>query len=169
MQMMLRVVVSVLALFLYLQADEKSESALGTIVSFGEGKGIFYRTYSDASYLQHAGFALLINSDVYSFYSLMYGISYGKYLYSESNSKVYFKSVVGFETSVDYDSEHYQNSQKSAYQAIGMLSGGFGFEWGSRKRDYIVVGIDFLYLARATTAPEYIITPSAAAYIFYNF
>lgn len=149
--------------------EQKPKEALGTIFSFGEGKGIFYRSYNAESYIEHAGFVIIALDSGDDYFSVMYGLSYGKYLYSLPKSKYHFKSILGLEVSYDYESSVYNDSKEITTKKIGMLSGGFGVEWGRRAHDTILFGVDFLYLLRATSDEVYRITPSAAIYALYNF
>jgi len=84
-------------------------------------------------------------------------------------SKFHAKVVTGVEVSYDYDSNYWQDSQKTPHKGIMMLSGGFGVEYGEHRSGSILFGMDFLYMLRATTAQAYYLTPSAAIYALYNF
>lgn len=170
---MLRTIIITILFFSSIYAEDSSTSyskdAVGSIFSMGEGKGLFYRIYDGETYIEHAALVFVVTDEEYTFLSLMYGFSYGKYLYSLPDSNYHFKTIVGFEVSYEYDSDYYQQSLDTNSKALLMLSGGFGVEWGKRESDSIVFGVDFLYMFRVTTADEYRIMPSAAVYALYNF
>lgn len=151
------------------QSSEALDDALGAIFSIGEGKGVLYRVYGDDSYIEHSTFAFLVSDDEYQFASLMYGLSYGKYLYTPPASKYHFKYIAGLELNFEYDSDSWQHSLKTKRRLVSMLSGGFGLEWGRKEHDTIIFGADLFYLLRATTTGEYRVMPSFGFYTLYNF
>jgi len=153
--------------------ESKVEYAIGTILSWGEGRGIEFRNYFGDSYIQQAGY-IFAKKDSYTTSLLFnYGLSYGHYLFSNKTNYFHLKSVVGAEYSYSYDfekdsygdgSHSYKNIDKEA-----IASGGFGLEIGYLKRGSILVGMDMLYIFTYDFENSYKINPSVAIYLQYNY
>ena len=150
--------------------DVSAKNAVGVILSYGEGRGLMYRHYFDNSYLQQSGYIYYSRNSDYSNFAMNYGLSVGKYLFSSKSGYFKFKTLVGTEGTYDYSYNRYYNHESSTdIASFGIVSGGFGFEFGERKRGSLMYGIDALYMFRYDAENDYGIYPSMAIYMGYNF
>jgi len=182
---MFKIIVMLSMLILALAADEQknsttlkstySDSSVGIILSYGEGRGLAYRINFEDAYIQNAGYIYFSKDQNYKEFSADYSVSYGKYLIPDSKSYFHFKALVGLEGTYEIDSSHYydeKNKKDRSYTTTNrsiMVSGGFGVEMGRREKGEILYGVDALYIFRYNSIDDYGLTPGIGIYALYNF
>lgn len=168
---MIKVVTLLLVTLINLYAEclceeQKSDAALGVILSYGEGMGISYRINFENSYLQNAGFAAINRDGAEEYIWANYALSYGHYLFSSKSDYFHFKNVVGIQA--NYEKDPSGSDDVDIYK-YGTLGGGFGFELGKRARGNLMYGIDALYIFVYDSEGKYSLSPSLGVYAHYNF
>ena len=151
------------------KASTKPKQALGLLFSYGEGRGILYRSYLASGYIQQAGYLYLSKDSETTSAAFDYALSYGRYFYELHSSKLSLKGVGSLEAL--YDLERYSfgtNSYNNEHGSI-TLALGVGIEYGAKQKDRLFYGLDLLYNFELEDSKRYSIYPAVALYIGYNF